>query len=404
MNRRTGSLVAAILTIASGPITAQWLNVPTEGIPRTKGGVLRMLFRSFSVFVFLASLVVGQDVEIKPRPAKPSKPVDDSKKRGKPGFVTRGPNLDGNPVFESNANYVFVSATVRDEHGQFIYNLKKEDFRLKVDKQDREIAEFKSEEGPIAVVFLLDISYSMQPKYREPPRNPLSWLDDEISRHLQKRPNHEELDRLTPGIFAIKQFLDNSFSHPTLGEDVFALVEFSNKVRLAQPFTAEKELIAEKVEDLEARGDTSLFDGLIKTGKMINQYLKDGNLLSERRFVVAITDGGENASIFSTLGKVLSYYTEADAMVCAVGMIVEKASDLEEVAKQTGGCPVIVAKTEADISAAVQRMSKEMHHVYTIGFKAQDPDNLRHDVQVVVVNQPNYTVGTARRSFTGSGP
>jgi hypothetical protein len=45
-----------------------------------------------------------------------------------------------------------------------------------------------------------------------------------------------------------------------------------------------------------------------------------------------------------------------------------------------------------------------MHHVYTIGFKAQDPDNLRHDVQVVVVNQPNYTVGTARRSFTGSGP
>jgi hypothetical protein len=92
MNRRTGSLVAAILTIASGPI-AQWLNVPTEGIPRTKGGVLRMLFRSFSVFVFLASLVVGQDVEIKPRPAKPSKQADDSKKRGKPGFVTRGTKL-----------------------------------------------------------------------------------------------------------------------------------------------------------------------------------------------------------------------------------------------------------------------------------------------------------------------
>jgi Mg-chelatase subunit ChlD len=362
-----------------------------------------MFFRGFAVFVFLASLVVGQDVEIKPRTATPSKKVDDSKKRGKPGFVTLRPNLDGNPIFESNANYVFVSATVRDGHGQFVYNLKKEDFRLKVDKQDREIVEFKSDEGPIAVVFLLDISFSMKPQYREPPRNPLRRLDDEISRHLQKRPNREERDRLTPGIFAIKQFLDNSFSHPTLGEDVFALVKFSDKVRLAQPFTAEKELIAEKVEDLEAHGDTGLFDGLIKTGKMINQYLKDGNLLSERRFVVAITDGGENASIFSTLGKVLNYYTEADAMVCAVGMIVEKTSDLEEVAKLTGGCPVIVAKTEADISAAVQRMSKEMHHVYTIGFKAQDPDNLRHNVQVVVANQPNYIVGTARRSFMGSG-
>jgi Mg-chelatase subunit ChlD len=362
-----------------------------------------MLFRSFSVLVFSASLGVGQDVEIKPRPAKPAKNADDSQKRRKPGFVTLRPNLDGNPVFESNANYVFVSATVRDEHGQFIYNLKKEDFRLKVDKEERDIAEFKSEEGPISVVFLLDISYSMQPQAYQKPRNPLSWLDDEISRHLQKRPDPIERDRLTPGIFAIKQFLDNSFSHSTLGEDVFALVKFSDKVWLAQPFTAEKELIADKLDNLEAHGDTSLFDGLIKTGKMINQYLKDGNLLSERRFVVAITDGGENASIFNTLGKVLSYYTEADAMVCSVGMIVEKTSDLEEVAKQTGGCPVIVAKTEADISAAVQRMSKEMHHVYTIGFKARDPDTLRHNIQVVVVNQPNYIVGTARRSFMGSG-
>jgi hypothetical protein len=35
MNR---SLVAAILTIASVPALAQWLNVPTKGIPRTKDG------------------------------------------------------------------------------------------------------------------------------------------------------------------------------------------------------------------------------------------------------------------------------------------------------------------------------------------------------------------------------
>jgi hypothetical protein len=38
MNRRTGSLVAAILTIATMPAAAQWLNVPTKGVPRTKDG------------------------------------------------------------------------------------------------------------------------------------------------------------------------------------------------------------------------------------------------------------------------------------------------------------------------------------------------------------------------------
>src|SRR5215469_12176448 len=38
MNRRTGSLVAAIFVIASVPTAAQWLNYPTPGITRTAYG------------------------------------------------------------------------------------------------------------------------------------------------------------------------------------------------------------------------------------------------------------------------------------------------------------------------------------------------------------------------------
>jgi hypothetical protein len=38
MNRRTGSLVAAILAIASVPTAAQWLDYPTPGIPRLPDG------------------------------------------------------------------------------------------------------------------------------------------------------------------------------------------------------------------------------------------------------------------------------------------------------------------------------------------------------------------------------
>jgi hypothetical protein len=38
MNGRSGSLVAAILAIAAVPTTAQWINYPTPGIPRTADG------------------------------------------------------------------------------------------------------------------------------------------------------------------------------------------------------------------------------------------------------------------------------------------------------------------------------------------------------------------------------
>jgi hypothetical protein len=38
MNRRSGSLLTAILIVPSMPAAAQWLNVPTKGLPRTKDG------------------------------------------------------------------------------------------------------------------------------------------------------------------------------------------------------------------------------------------------------------------------------------------------------------------------------------------------------------------------------
>jgi hypothetical protein len=38
MNRRTGSLVAVVWTIAALPAAGQWQNVPTKGIPLTKEG------------------------------------------------------------------------------------------------------------------------------------------------------------------------------------------------------------------------------------------------------------------------------------------------------------------------------------------------------------------------------
>lgn len=38
MNRRIGSLLAAILTVAAVPAAAQWLHLPSKGIPRTQDG------------------------------------------------------------------------------------------------------------------------------------------------------------------------------------------------------------------------------------------------------------------------------------------------------------------------------------------------------------------------------
>jgi VWFA-related protein len=70
---------------------------------------------------------------------------------------------DDNIVFRSDVSLVRVDAQVVDRTNHAITGLQKEDFVLLEDGQKREIKNFASEDMPMDVVLLLDVSGSMQP-------------------------------------------------------------------------------------------------------------------------------------------------------------------------------------------------------------------------------------------------
>lgn len=67
------------------------------------------------------------------------------------------------PVFRSDVTLVRVDAQVVDRGGQRIQNLRREDFRLTVDGRPAELSAFATEQIPLDLVLLIDVSGSMRP-------------------------------------------------------------------------------------------------------------------------------------------------------------------------------------------------------------------------------------------------
>src|SRR6185312_14233024 len=64
-------------------------------------------------------------------------------------------------VIRSDVNRVFIPTTVTDSYGRPMQGLRKQDFRLWDDGVEQDLSEFFTEDGPISVGVVLDISGSV---------------------------------------------------------------------------------------------------------------------------------------------------------------------------------------------------------------------------------------------------
>jgi VWFA-related protein len=71
----------------------------------------------------------------------------------------------GDPQFRGGVNVVPIYATVVDETGRLVPDLKKEDFVILDNGRPREVSDFSNAPQPITVVLMLDRSVSLQAKF-----------------------------------------------------------------------------------------------------------------------------------------------------------------------------------------------------------------------------------------------
>ncbi len=256
-----------------------------------------------------------------------------------------------------SSTLVLIPVTVMTPLGQVVTGLEKDHFRLYEDKAEQKITHFASEDAPLSVGLVFDMSGSMGSK-------------------LQKSRQ------------AAAQFFKTA--NP---EDEFFLVEFNDRPQLVQAFTPNTEEIQNRLTFTQAKGRTALLDGLYLA---MNEMRRAKN---PRKAILIISDGGDNSSRY-TESEIKNAIREADVQVYAIGIFEPMSSRartgeemngpglLSELAEQTGGrhFPVENLNELPDIAA---KIGIELRNQYVIGYTPSNPDrNGKYRHVQVKLNQP----------------
>src|SRR5215470_8153067 len=203
-----------------------------------------------------------------------------------------------------DVNLVLLNTTVTDGHNRHVEGLKKENFQIWEDKIEQEIQYFSSENVPLSVGIIFDISGSMQ-------------------------------EKLPSARTAASTFLRMGEK-----EDEYFLVEFGNSPRLTAALTTDITKIQNRLLLTKAQGQTALYDGLYLGLEQV------GRANNPRKALVLITDGEDNHSRYS-FADVREYAKEHDVQIYAIGIVDEDGPQpaytgrgrglLEDLAELTGG-------------------------------------------------------------------
>lgn len=240
----------------------------------------------------------------------------------------------------ADASLILVPVRVANQTGAPITGLSREDFQIYEDNVEQSIAHFSLEDAPISVGVLFDESASMRDKMR----------------------NSTE---------AVGAFL-----HCTNPGDEFFLVEFSERPKLAVPFTDEPGEILREVARSRPFGRTTLLDAI----HVALVHMKKAR--NRRKAIVILSDGGDNRSRFSR-GEIKDAVLESDIQLYALGLFEtgdhkltpeERGGPqlLSDLADYSGGRLYTITNLD-NLAAAGARIGNDLRTQYLLGYFSSNP-------------------------------
>jgi VWFA-related protein len=156
--------------------------------------------------------------------------------------------------------------------------------------------------------------------------------------------------------------------------DELCLVDFSSFVYMDAPLTTDRALVKKGVQYLKSTGASALLDAVGRTAK----YMQE-NARYERRVIVLVSDGGENASKMTedALRREL-HRSEAPVVYSLVnwsGGIPDVHADLKRLlnlAEETGGLEFLV-KTDNEAVQVADSLMQAVQRRYELEFTASNP-------------------------------
>jgi Ca-activated chloride channel family protein len=237
-----------------------------------------------------------------------------------------------------DVNLVVLPVTVIDRQGHFVSDLRQEDFQIYENGVPQQIKLFTHEDVPITAGIVVDHSGSMRRKLAE------------VSA-------------------AARTFVQAS--NP---DDRMFVVNFNEHVELGLPdsigFTDDPKELEHAISRAPATGMTALYDAIV----LGLEKLKSG--AREKNVLVAISDGGDNASVHRLAGT-LRIAEQSNAMIYAVGIFDEDDPDrnpgvLKRLASATGGI-AFFPKELSKVTDICARIASDIRNQYAIGYTPASP-------------------------------
>jgi Ca-activated chloride channel family protein len=278
------------------------------------------------------------------------------------------------PTFRSAVDLVSIAAVVRDRHGRFAHNLRKEDFVVQEGGTPRTIVDFHADDNaPVRMALLFDVSGSMRMAAR---------LDDARQ--------------------AARQVLS---ALRLAGGDEAAVFSFDMNLQSLQPFTSDPGAIESALSRVTPYGQTSLYDAVAQTARRVADT-RSGD--PHRRAVVVLTDGMDTSSLMkpeevAALSSAIEVPVYVMTVVSdvdrdAIGRAGVQESTLRTLARQTGG-DLFVTSAPAHESIAARQIVDELRHQYLLAFNAEPGTGWRplsiktRDRDLTVRARSGYTAG-----------
>jgi Ca-activated chloride channel family protein len=237
-----------------------------------------------------------------------------------------------------DVDLVLVSVTVTDPMSRLVTGLEKDNFVLIDNGEKQAIQHFSSEDAPISLGVLFDMSGSMSNK-------------------IEKARE------------AVMEFFKTA--NP---EDEFFLIAFNDKPTLIADFTNSVENVQNQLVYTVPKGRTALLDAIYLGMTKMRQAKQ------QRKALLIISDGGDNRSRY-TENEIKSMVKEADVQIYAIGIFDQSPrSDeerygpqlLAEVTDVTGG-QTFTVNNPNELADVATKIGVELRNQYVLGYRPTKP-------------------------------
>jgi Ca-activated chloride channel family protein len=285
------------------------------------------------------SLTVDRDPIVSPDAAD-NQPVSPSN----PNAVKPGTSLEHEKsgfTFRRDVDEVVLNASVLDDNGRIVNDLKQDDFHVFEDGVQQTIAAFQHQDIPVSIGMLLDNSGSMRDK--------------------RAAVNTAALDLVKA-------------SNP---QDEAFIVNFSDEAFIDQDFTSDIGKLRDGLAHIDSKGGTALYDAVVASADQLAKGAK-----RPKQVLLIITDGEDNASSLTLEQTIRRVQDLQGPVIYSIGMLFGDSGGgregrrakraLQLLSSETGGISYF-PKSLDNVDQICAEVAHDIRNQYTIGYHSTKP-------------------------------